>query len=291
MNGEDTPPTPPQTGSESAGTEKINRELYCVQCGYDVRGLQVTGVCPECGADVRLPLLGNRLIDARPTYLTSLSRGLLIVLCSVFAQIAISILMVASAVITTLQGGPGRVQIVQVIGTVTGVVAACIGIVNAFGWWMFSQPDPGYKGTDDGYRARRALRITIVVRAIVLLIAGANSLFLPSYRQGLIQGVSPQAIAMLISLTVGLASMVVWVAQFLSTMLYVRWLAERDEHMVIVDRCRLYIWLLPLIFIVGYACLGLGPLVVLFIYVAFLFQVKRMIDEARRDQAAGMAVN
>lgn len=34
---------------ETVAGRSIDRSLYCAECGYNVRGLPVIGVCPECG--------------------------------------------------------------------------------------------------------------------------------------------------------------------------------------------------------------------------------------------------
>jgi hypothetical protein len=34
---------------ETVAGRSIERSLYCAECGYNVRGLPVIGVCPECG--------------------------------------------------------------------------------------------------------------------------------------------------------------------------------------------------------------------------------------------------
>ncbi len=49
----------------------VDRDVSCVTCGYNLRGLQEDGRCSECGANVR-PSLVNVLSLARPSFLAQL---------------------------------------------------------------------------------------------------------------------------------------------------------------------------------------------------------------------------
>lgn len=54
-------PHPPARDRGSPGVARLSRELAgdlpCIQCGYNLRGLTVRGMCPECGTGVRATLL------------------------------------------------------------------------------------------------------------------------------------------------------------------------------------------------------------------------------------------
>lgn len=54
----------------------VDRDMSCVRCGYNLRMLQQTGRCPECGTPVALTLeLGFELGKSRPAYVRRLSRA------------------------------------------------------------------------------------------------------------------------------------------------------------------------------------------------------------------------
>lgn len=69
-----------QTPSEKPGVETIARrltgELICIGCGYNLRGLSIREVCPECGASIRATLLG--VVDPQADELEELSSPWLI---------------------------------------------------------------------------------------------------------------------------------------------------------------------------------------------------------------------
>jgi hypothetical protein len=55
--------------------DRLTRDLHCVQCGYNLRGLPRTGHCGECGAPVEWSLAGGGLSFADPNWLERLRGG------------------------------------------------------------------------------------------------------------------------------------------------------------------------------------------------------------------------
>ena len=53
----------------------IDQDLECVQCGYNLRGLERTGRCPECGTKISLSARGNLLKFANPDWLRKIKLG------------------------------------------------------------------------------------------------------------------------------------------------------------------------------------------------------------------------
>ena len=69
-----------------------------------------------------------------------------------------------------------------------------------------------------------------------------------------------------LSMVLGLLSLVAWVAQFFAAMLYVRWLARRVPDQKLHNRAKRFMWLGPLLQTVGLLLIGLGPLIALVMY-------------------------
>jgi hypothetical protein len=61
--------------------------------------------------------------------------------------------------------------------------------------------------------------------------------------------------------------------------LYVRWLAPRIPDVALYEKTRKYMWLLPLIYILGMICLGLGPLIAMVMYLLMLNTVRVRLRE------------
>ena len=78
----------------------------------------------------------------------------------------------------------------------------------------------------------------------------------------------------------GLAGLV----QFFAAMLYVRWLATRIPARDIHERAQNYLWLLPVIYLVG-SCIIIGPLVASILFLLLLNSVRLRLKSIREHQA------
>ncbi len=65
--------TEPLTASPA--DDEIARDVPCLQCGYNLRGLTSFHTCPECGLTVARSLRGDRLCFADPRWVRRLARG------------------------------------------------------------------------------------------------------------------------------------------------------------------------------------------------------------------------
>lgn len=57
--------------SEQVIARQLTGELYCLSCGYNLRGLSIRSACPECGVPVRATILG--IVDPHADELAPLS--------------------------------------------------------------------------------------------------------------------------------------------------------------------------------------------------------------------------
>ena len=80
-------------------------DVGCTRCGYSLRGLQVTGKCPECAWSVEASLRGGLLRFAGPEYLASLELGTRIVIITNLANAAMSIIAMAVGIVAIFMLG------------------------------------------------------------------------------------------------------------------------------------------------------------------------------------------
>lgn len=84
-----------ELGSRTATPSPVDRDLPCVRCGYNLRTMDGTARCPECGAGVALTLeLGGELQRTRPAYLGRLATGCWMLFA---ARVAATISLLVSA--------------------------------------------------------------------------------------------------------------------------------------------------------------------------------------------------
>jgi len=61
----DNEPVNPDAEPEPAVTNCIDRDVACIDCRYNLRGLMDTGNCPQCGRAIRDSLWSDRFEFAR----------------------------------------------------------------------------------------------------------------------------------------------------------------------------------------------------------------------------------
>lgn len=233
-------------------------KVFCIQCGYALRGLSSDGNCPECGTPIERSMRGNLLRYSSPDYLDKLHRGVFIILVTTAISFVLTILSIFTTISVT-RGGAGATGLDLALTWVTGVVS----LVGTWGWWLFSSPDPAYAGRDDGSQARKIVRVTLIINAVAGLVVSLEA-SLP--RLGLVW----------LEALFGLLALTTFAVSFFAAMLYLRWLTPRIPQERAYKRSKTLMWLGPLLAIVGAPCFLIGPLIVLVLY-------WNMLDWIRRD--------
>src|SRR5438876_3717954 len=92
------PPPMPEVTDDS-GT--VATDIACRKCGYNLRGLPISGRCPECGTPVGLSVKGDLLRFSDPGWLRALRRG---------------VNFIIGAVVVAILGGIAAAFLVRVLG-------------------------------------------------------------------------------------------------------------------------------------------------------------------------------
>lgn len=266
MSPEVTEPTPPTVPTTAQGSIQADRP--CVQCGYNLRGLQPTGACPECGTPVADSLRGKLLKYCSPDYLAQLHRGVFLIQTAIIIQILMMFALVGASL--AFRSAAGTMQLVS--SFVFLVVAA----MELYGWWLFSELDPGYTGQDAGTTPRKVIRIAVIVSgaaAILSVLAGVL--------QPVAAGTGAFAGMGMLAITAWVVSTAANVAQYFASMLYIKWLAVRIPNEKARKRAKTLLWLGPILHTVGLILLGLGPLIALVLKWNLLDWVRKDLKQIR----------
>lgn len=251
----------------------VEADQTCSRCSYNLRGLPTDGRCPECGTPVADSLRGILLGYASPEYLATIHSGLRIVLTAILVMVVLTVLMVAGAFIFR---GSREVHVILEGLVFLNALAAIIG------YWRYTEPDLGYVGRESPRAARKVVRVAVAIQAVasavspILLLMGApTSLGMPP----------PGASTALTTLIVlaGIASLVstcAFAVQFFAVMRYTRWMGERVPDFYIITRTRTYMWLLPVLYVVG-SCVAIGPLIALVMYWNLLERLAKHLKAIR----------
>jgi hypothetical protein len=160
--------TPPLHVVDAAGV--VVAEAPCRKCSYNLKGLAVTGRCPECGTPVGVSVHGDLLRYSDPQWVMELSHGTAYMFWGILLGIAVGFVggLVAAAL------GPWIGPFLNVIG----------GAVSLYGAWLLTQPDPSGIGEDKYGTSRRIIRIGLAANVLgyVVQIVGVTTVPPPEMR-------------------------------------------------------------------------------------------------------------
>lgn len=164
----------------------VAEDLLCGRCGYDLRGLDESQRCPECGAAI-LPAESRRLlVHASPLWLRTLTRGLWWLELSFGLLLALAVLLVlgiSEGIVRAFEGLP-LAAILLTLGAATiaaSALSGCIGLLLA------TTPEPAERLHPRRGAWRRRTRGATV--ALMLGVAGAIASYsLPAWSRAVWTG-------------------------------------------------------------------------------------------------------
>ncbi|MBS0190719.1 MAG: hypothetical protein U0573_02355 [Phycisphaerales bacterium] len=234
----------------------VSNPLPCIQCGYDLVGLAISGKCPECGTPVDRSMRGDLLKYSSPQYRGSLLRGVTLIMTGIALML---IGMIGALLIGAFVPGAGG-QIVM-IGLMFLSSAASFA-----GYFLYSVPDPGQLSANKGETPRRVLRICIAIslasslaQTVVSMIATGKGVA----GFGMVPHQNISTLTMFYAIT-AVTGLIAGAVQFFAAMLYTRWLAPRIPSTRVANRAKLLMWLGPILIVLY--CTLICPLIALILY-------------------------
>ena len=227
-------------------------DAVCKQCSYDLSGLMETGVCPECGLEIQRSLTEDYLEFSAQSYLASLHTGVILILSAIIIKLLIVLSTIALVSVAAMS------QWLVVAFSIMQIGDFLASLTLAIGWWKFSSLDPAYSGRLDGAGARKTVRIATVVTAAIVIVVLPLELF---------SNFSSMSMTLtIITSILQWIALIAWVTGFFAAMLYLRWLSPRFPNWKAYKRAKMMMWLGPILFTVGWLCIGLGPLIAIVLY-------------------------
>ena len=149
---------------EARPTDEV-RDVRCARCQYDLRGLDATGGCPECGGPVWLSTTGDdRLSYAAPDWLARLVRGGRWLGLSTLGLVIFGMIWWAEAARSAAPSSPGFSARVA-LDIALGGAAACflLGVR-----WILA-PEPRRRAAECWNSSRRLAKFGLSIGAVWVL--------------------------------------------------------------------------------------------------------------------------
>lgn len=258
---------------------------YCITCAYSLTGLQPNGQCPECATSIELSLREPTLANASREYIRTLRSGLSLVLNGILLQITCAIGAFLGGAVLGVMGGGGALSVLTFV--LPGLMLL-VSIMIMAGYWKYTAPDPSQVAFETTKSARSIIRIAVIGQIILSVISLAMT-FIPVSARATAGGAAPAITpVMMLGWLLSLVSLALWAMQFFGVMRYTRWLATRVPDQLIVKQTKRYMWLLPLIGVLGAVLAGLGLLVALVMYWKLLDRLRTHLKSIERTGTPAM---
>lgn len=142
----------------------LDRDVACVNCGYNLRGLAPGGDCPECGSAVRQSLREDRLADAPLAWLRRVRWGAYVLVAALVLLPVVN--LVPAAVLAWGAWAPSMTLVQLGVVLAWGVNLLAVG-VGVMGLWLLTAPEPGRAEPATDWRPRAAGRVALLAWAVL----------------------------------------------------------------------------------------------------------------------------
>jgi hypothetical protein len=199
--------------------QPIPEDIICRRCGYNLRGLDETGRCPECGTPVGLSTRGDMLRFADPRWLAKLRIGLGLMITGAAFVVAMQLQNFVLPLRMPFIWQP-FIYFTFMLITISGV-------------WLLTAPDPGGLAEEQYVTVRKLIRITVVVGLgyRIFYLGTTATTVSPDLRRILI----------VVAVAVGLVNLVGEYAKFV----YLSRLAERVPNRRLARTAQAMKWIVP----------------------------------------------
>ncbi len=167
------PPIAPQEpGTVAVALDQAGRwaeDVACRHCGYNLRGLDLAGRCPECEMAIEKTLHAFLLRFCDPVWLGRLRSGLTLLIAMIFAGLGVGFIFGLTFIL--LIGGTGETSLLLV--SAFFLLFAGIGCMQLIAYWRITSPEPSPLHEENPLSARRIARVGLILSTASGLLAFA----------------------------------------------------------------------------------------------------------------------
>lgn len=150
---------------------RIATDLPCRRCGYNLRGQQPDGRCPECGESVAWSTGEESLCNCDPEWVNSLAGGTTWLLWGVLAGVVSTVAWTLAIPLLVQSAREGKTSL-------PGIYAGCqlgrlvANLILLVGIWRITSPDPGQPAEDRSLSLRTIARWGILIYFVMSSLPG-----------------------------------------------------------------------------------------------------------------------
>jgi hypothetical protein len=264
--------------------------LTCINCDYDLAGLDTTGVCPECGIPIERTLEKTPRLRAHPDYLKKLETAVSCIRKAILLFATTILALLLGAILLALaRAGPPTHGLLWFAAAIA-VIALLVSIILLItGWMKLSAREPGIQ---EEQSAATAHMITTIVCVIAVLISTAIDLMTQQAVPG-IASPSQTATARQFTYQFGNANAnitvfygfdpayFIVVAATVTSLLVMRRIARRTPDRKFLRSLRRDTILIPILATVGILLCALGPIIALALYYRHTMKLRNIVRNAQ----------
>ncbi|HZL36685.1 MAG TPA: hypothetical protein VFC78_15300 [Tepidisphaeraceae bacterium] len=209
-------------GGAAAASANVTTDIPCRKCGYNLRGMAVSGRCPECGTPVGVSVHGDLLRFSDPEFVLTLRKGVSLILWGILIMILVMVIGAIAGGMT--RGASASSPYFKILGLIGY-------LPMLWGAWLLTTPDPSGIREDRYGTPRKIIRFALAVGV-------AN--FVLGFAIGIAGPLAPAIYDILITLSF-LASIIGLVGQF-AQLFYLHKLALRIPDPSLSERARFLMW-------------------------------------------------
>lgn len=232
----------------------------CILCDYDLAGLSSSGLCPECACPIQDSITPVVLASCKPDYLKRLRTGVVVV------ELAVAFLIVQSLLAMFYLGTAANIAGLKptpIYAVILLYLLPVSSVIQTVGWWFLTAIDPCCPATSFAPKSCQLVRMSQIITVVIFI---AQAILYAWLKQNEIL----------------LAGAVAFVVRYCFEANYIVKLAALIQNAEIKQRAEGLQVAGPVFLTLGSFCVGIGPFIVLAMYLSALELIRKDLKANRQ---------